>query len=515
MPFRTPNTFLTVSLGLLLCVLPGCSIGDSTPSINRIADLPALPEGPKKQFLPRSIESNIRNVTLAIVGEVRGELEPCGCPTLPFGGFERRATQLSKLKTDSNGPVFHIDAGDTLVKGFATKRIDKIETRAKEMMHLSKMVGVDLWVPGPSDLLAMSPSEIARSDGPLRISATWVKSNGETLLSPTAILEKSGVRIGVIGLSGKPSNDALIAYRSPLDAIQKALNSFPDNLDWVIAVSNLSEGETAEIARTVTGISAIVSTRGKRYDTPALTTSGIPIIETPDRGRYLQVVHARLGSSPSVPMLLYPDPPTWRARMSALRRGKDDQLLEEGRGRNLGLINTIPLSADLDKPGTISDRLVKYKANSRKEATKNASNIEPNEPSYASSSACVNCHSSEFARWALTDHAQAWLSLVKRKETNNPDCVGCHTTAYGEPGGLGELSASNIRKFKGVQCEMCHGPLSGHPSDSTVNAHPVREEDCVVCHDEANSPDFDFPTYLAQASCQGGAPSIIPTPPDP
>ena len=124
----------------------------------------------------------------------------------------------------------------------------------------------------------------------------------------------------------------------------------------------------------------------------------------------------------------------------------------------------------------------------------------------------MNCHSDEFARWTLTKHAKAWITLVRRGETDNPECVGCHTTGYGEPGGLGELNESNIRRFKGVQCEECHGPMGGHPSDPDVTASPVTRESCLKCHDEANSPEFDYETYLSRASCQGGAPAIIPRP---
>ena len=133
---------------------------------------------------------------------------------------------------------------------------------------------------------------------------------------------------------------------------------------------------------------------------------------------------------------------------------------------------------------------------------------------YASSGACVNCHSDEFARWTLSGHARAWRALLERDATNNPECVACHSTGFGEPGGLGELTAKNIRKFKGVQCEECHGPMKGHPNDPRAKATPVTEQACLRCHDEANSPDFNYEHYLQQATCQGGSPSILPTPPD-
>ena len=272
-------------------------------------------------------------------------------------------------------------------------------------------------------------------------------------------------------------------------------------------------GHWAKVAAEVEGLSAILSTRGTEYDTPALSrSSDTPIIETPDRGRYLQVLHARLGSAADEPLLLHPEAPKWRARLSSVRRGEADALTSEGAGRNLALVNTIPLSADLDDMGPIRERLERYQEKRRVEATARAETSSPHTASYASSGACVNCHSDEFARWTLTKHAQAWTTLVRRGETDNPECVSCHTTGYGEPGGLGELNDSNVRRFKGVQCEECHGPLGGHPSNPDVTASAVTRESCLKCHDEANSPDFDYDTYLPRASCQGGAPAIVPRP---
>jgi hypothetical protein len=296
--------------------------------------------------------------------------------------------------------------------------------------------------------------------------------------------------------------------------VSQTLPLLPPDLDWVIAAGNVADDDAEAIAE-MSGISAVFSTRGESYTDPPLGRSKRVVIESPDRGRYLQVVHVRLGSTPEQPLLLYPDPPEWRARLAALRRGADDTLERSGSGRNLGLINTIPLSGDLDREGAVSDRLIDYREEQMARATTAAAQTPETGPHYASSGACVNCHSDEFARWTLTGHAQAWRALIKRKETNNPECIGCHTTGYGEPGGFGELSATNIRKYKGVQCEACHGPMGGHPNDKSVESPLVTEASCTGCHDEANSPKFDYKTYLSRASCQGGAPELIPRPPEP
>jgi len=495
-----------------MCTLgTSCTGEEDHAPIIKAEDLPTLPASTSDGNLPRGIEKEPRDLTLAFVGEVRGELEPCGCPTLPFGGFERRHTQLDHLRESGPGPLFHLDLGDMLVKGIATRRGDDLKSRAEEMLRLSTIVGVDIWIPGPSDLVALDIESLTKATGPKRVSATWKDSSGVGVFPAFGVLERDGIRVGVIGLSAPPSTESGIQATDPVEATKATLPDLPADLDWIIAAGTLSD-EDAERVAAVDGLSAVFTTRGSSYENPKQDHPSTPVIETPDRGRYVQVVYARLGSLPGSPLVLHPDPPTWRARLATIRRDGTDTLEELGRGRNIGLVNTTPLSADLDRGGSVTDRLRVYKDAQRKIAEKRAEQSDPHKPYYASSGACVNCHSNEFARWTLTGHARAWRSLVERQATDNPECVACHSTAYGEPSGLGKLTATNIRKFKGVQCEMCHGPMGGHPSNSQVQAEPVTIDSCIGCHDEANSPDFSFSKYLAQASCQGGAPALVPQP---
>ena len=493
--------------------MTGCDDKDESFDRIKTEDLPSLPSAIEVAELPRSTPMEPKNLTLAVVGEVRGELEPCGCPTLPFGGFERRGTLLEQLKTNGPGPVFHVDAGDLLIKGFSTSRVDDIKTRAREMLKMSALVGVDVWVPGTSDLMALSLEELKRTPGPPAVSATWKDADGELVFPPTMLLDKEGIQVLVVGISAPPPDGSGAFFIEPITAIEAAIGAVPETVDWVIGVGNINDQEAEDLMRNTTALSAFFTTKGAVYVDPPEDNSQRPVIETPDRGRYVQVVHTRIGTSPQEALLIHPDKAEWRARLSALRSGDPDALLQTGAGRNLGLINTIPLSGELDQEGEISNQLATYQEDRRQLAAQRAEDVSPHEKSYASSGACVNCHSAEFARWTLTSHAKSWHSLLKRQATNNPECVACHTTGFGEPGGLGELIPKNIRKFKGVQCEECHGPMKGHPSNPEVHSTPVNEKSCLKCHDEANSPDFDYATYLPKASCQGGAPSIVPAPP--
>ncbi len=93
--------------------------------------------------------------------------------------------------------------------------------------------------------------------------------------------------------------------------------------------------------------------------------------------------------------------------------------------------------------------------------------------SYVSYKKCGGCHISQRDSWLDTTHAKAFDSLkpkVKANEkkkakldpnkdyTNDKDCIGCHTTGYGEKGGYKPDMPEKKAKFlQSVGCEMCHG----------------------------------------------------------
>ena len=66
-------------------------------------------------------------------------------------------------------------------------------------------------------------------------------------------------------------------------------------------------------------------------------------------------------------------------------------------------------------------------------------------------------------------------------QSDNPECIGCHSTAYGEPEDLESLTQSNILRYKAIQCESCHGPLKGHPNEAlTLSLFPLRWSDALA-----------------------------------
>ena len=137
---------------LAFAVVAACGEPDVAPP--DLSALPPLPEAVTVADAARGAERPMRELAIALVGEVRAEIEPCGCPTLPYGGFARREALLTELRSSAR-PLLHLDAGELLLKGQTTTRAEAKKRRAELLLELSVDVGVDAWAPGPSDLLAL------------------------------------------------------------------------------------------------------------------------------------------------------------------------------------------------------------------------------------------------------------------------------------------------------------------------------------------------------------------------
>ncbi len=119
---------------------------------------------------------------------------------------------------------------------------------------------------------------------------------------------------------------------------------------------------------------------------------------------------------------------------------------------------------------------------------------------YVGARRCKMCHNKSSTgkihdEWAESHHANAF-ELLKGDEKKNSECLKCHTTGYGEPGGF--VSLEETKDMVGVQCEMCHGPGEKHIKSRKGNVIPNKgkptEETCKKCHNDTN-PNWDPERY--------------------
>ncbi|MBI4687839.1 MAG: hypothetical protein HY756_08695 [Nitrospirae bacterium] len=134
---------------------------------------------------------------------------------------------------------------------------------------------------------------------------------------------------------------------------------------------------------------------------------------------------------------------------------------------------------------------------------------EADAATYIGAAKCKICHMKEFKAWQATTMANSFENLkpgVKAAEkkkakldpnkdyTNDPKCLKCHTTGYGQPGGFKSLA--DTPDLINVQCEGCHGPGSEYLNIMKTNKEFKRadakaagltipsedEKGCMSCH---------------------------------
>ena len=131
-------------------------------------------------------------------------------------------------------------------------------------------------------------------------------------------------------------------------------------------------------------------------------------------------------------------------------------------------------------------------------------NVLPTSAAHVGSDACQSCHAAEYATWSAGAHAVAGGTLVEANQADTAECMRCHTTGLGRPGGFPEDARIDAHVDLGrVGCESCHGPGGDHvakdaPKIGTIVSLGDKCDSCVIlqicggCHDDANDPGFEF-----------------------
>lgn len=147
---------------------------------------------------------------------------------------------------------------------------------------------------------------------------------------------------------------------------------------------------------------------------------------------------------------------------------------------------------------------------------------------YVGASKCRPCHLPQTKSWEGTRMAKAFELLKpgmaadskrahnldpNKDYTADPNCVGCHVTGHGQPGGF--VSLAKTPNLVGVQCEACHGPGAGYLKPALMslqNKEYKRSElvaagmvlpsaqTCAACHNK-KSPfykPFDYAARLRE-----------------
>ena len=422
---------------------------------------------------------------IVTTNDVIAKTSPCGCHT-PKGGFARRAAFLDSVRAERHD-VLALDAG-----GFFPAIEGERDAGAFTLSSMARM-GTAAAAVGPGELRFGYSflREHARAAGVVLLAANLERRDTHAPgFERWRLFTAAGVPIGVFGLLPEgadlgPARDSLVAM-SPENAARAAVDSLRTaGAQVIVLLSQLGGPGGDSLVARVPGIDLLVAGGGMVPIRPDARRIGrTVVIDGGSQGWQVGVADVRPGAAGAPAridartVVLGPEY-AMQPAMAASVKAFEDSLNARMRVRNAAFAPLTPGGS----PGA----------------------------HYVGMGNCVKCHTREYAQWQLTAHARAWKTLADQHKESTPECVPCHVTALGEPGGF--QTADDAARFGNVQCEACHGGGSDH-RQWIAKGNTVTETTCRGCHTPATSPTFSMALYRPHV-LHDAPPGLKPLPESP
>jgi len=323
------------------------------------------------------------------------------------------------------------------------------------------------------DALALGEREMALGDdfvlkempkSGIPVVATNLDYEGKPAADPEFIIEREGIKIGVLGLTIDMTKIGQENWliRDPFEAVKEALPRLRERVDLIVLLSHLGYRQSVALSDNFQGIDVIlVGHQGQRVKTP-IAVGGSILTQSGDKGKYL-------------------------GRLDITFDRKERKVVDF-KGELIALDPKIPDDEEMAKLYAEYQEKVKGMVKGEIEGRKGEDGVKTTE--YMGAAWCRSCHAEQYKEWSNTPHAEAYFTLRRDGEEYNPECVGCHTTGY-RKGGF--VTVEETPTLVNVQCEACHGPSSTHVADKgksplVAQSSPV----CQACHTGERGEGFVY-----------------------
>lgn len=222
------------------------------------------------------------------------EHEPEG-PDQAVGGLARIAGKVKELKSQNPDGTILLDGGDFFDAGFYSKYSGgEIVSKPYHQM------GFDAIALGNHDLTWGSKAyeKLTESVGSPILAANVEDTSQDGVISkliqPYGVIEKKGVRIGILGFTtrltqvGCPEK-GIMNIKDATPDIEKSIKDFKSNqdVDMVVVLSHLGYDRDVEIAKNVDGINVIVGAHSHTQLEKGEKVNDTVIVQTAGEGNYL------------------------------------------------------------------------------------------------------------------------------------------------------------------------------------------------------------------------------------
>ena len=295
-------------------------------------------------------------------------------------------------------------------------------------------------------------------------------STGALLVPEYLVVERGGVRFGVVSvldpalriitLTGEEQG---FAVADPVATLRELLPRVRREADTVVLVGHLGEATTQTVIQEVKGIDIAVLGHTYRNLTRERVVDDTILLGSAYEGRYV---------------------------------GRANLFVNEADGRVMAVeVHSTSLDEAVPDDPQMLERVQDYQdsLDAYKEAKRAAypRTFGSEKEDFLTDANCRTCHQDAWQAYAESGHARAFATIRRQGQSGEPECLSCHTTGYQYKNGYADEAPFN--RLINVQCEACHGYGTEHARDGRWAARA--KDSCVACHDQENSPGFEYAEY--------------------
>lgn len=253
--------------------------------------------------------SDQKTFTLIQINDTHGYLEPH--PELFWtgeraeyrtsGGYARLLSVFKQVREERNGAVIALDNGDTLHGTFHA-----VHSKGEALIEPLNLLGLDAWTVhwdfayGPDRLRALA----AKLNHPLLACNCYDKDSGDLAYPAFTVLERGGVRVGIIGIAATILDKTMPPHFSEGLRFTLGNEELPGHIrtlrerecvDLIVVLSHLGFPQDVKLASEVAGIDVLVSGHThNRMDRP-LVVNGATIIQSGCHGSFVGRLDVEIG----------------------------------------------------------------------------------------------------------------------------------------------------------------------------------------------------------------------------
>lgn len=301
-------------------------------------------------------------------------------------------------------------------------------------------------------------------------SANVRDTTGTLILPEYLVVERGGIRFGIVSVLDPAlrivtltGEEGAFTVADPVATLRELLPRLRAQAQTVVLVGHLGEATTDAVLREVEGIDLAVIGHTFRNLTRERLIDDTIVLGSAYEGRYV---------------------------------GRANLFLRDSDGKVMAVeVTSTSLDEKVPDDPQMLERVEAYKVSQVefKEAKRAAypRTYGSKQEDFLTDRTCAACHKDTWEAYLQTGHARAYTTINRQGQAGEPECLSCHTTGYQYQNGYADESPFN--RLINVQCEACHGYGTEHARDGRWGAQA--KDSCVACHDQANSPNFDYATY--------------------